>query len=464
MPPRSQWYLLCIAYVALRAFSFFFWPPTPLYVGHTLNDLLGFILFGLVLASFVKHENRAWLYSERGWYLVAGEFILGGAGGFIAYGGIALRTWLLLASIGAYVANKIARKEFWEFLKAEKNVIVPLSLLYVVVLVGSVLGLAHGHSSAAIVSDALPYFFLLYYFPLKELLRGKPFIDFAQRALAVAVIGNAVFTIATLGGFSSGAFPMQGTYYHWFRDVALGKITELPLHYFRLVLNEHLLLAPLAVFYVWKIIKRDGQRLEVVVLTALLAILAVNLTRIYLLALVAGLVILFTRQQWRRWLRVLATVGFGFCLLFTSLHLAASRGSSLGWELFGLRIQSIVAPHIEDSSLSRLLLLPKIIAKIKQAPMFGAGLADAVTVFSPVFKQEVTTPHFDWGYLEIIAELGLCGLCVWLLFLSRVIKKVALCTRPAWQHGALGALLIINITSPALFHVMGTALLAVLLL
>ena len=37
-----------------------------------------------------------------------------------------------------------------------------------------------------------------------------------------------------------------------------------------------------------------------------------------------------------------------------------SRGQSLGWELLGLRLGSIASPSIEESSLSRIMLLPKI--------------------------------------------------------------------------------------------------------
>src|SRR3989338_11661268 len=156
----------------------------------------------------------------------------------------------------------------------------------------------------------------------------------------------------------------------------------------------------------------------------LLIILSINLTRIYKLALAFGYLFLFSKQHWKRWF----VYGVVSCLLFvvsfTSIHLVASRGQSLGWELFGLRLQSIVQPSIEESAFSRKLLLPKIVDKIKQQPILGTGLGDTVTVYSPVFKKEVTTPHFDWGYLEILTELGIIGFFAWYKLLQLVNKRI----------------------------------------
>jgi O-antigen ligase len=255
---------------------------------------------------------------------------------------------------------------------------------------------------------------------------------------------------------------MQGTYYHWFRDVALGKITELPFYFYRLVLNEHLLLVPAMLYFAWRVLKREAQKYEYGILAASLFILSISVTRIYILALGAGLVTLATRHEWKRWLVVCAGILASFVGIFTFVHLAASRGQSLGWELFGVRLQSIVTPAIEDSALSRLLLLPKILEKIKAHPLLGTGLGDTVTVYSPVFKANITTPHFDWGYLEILAELGLLGGVAWLTFLYRIGARLWATTRPAWQHAALASILVINLTSPALFHALGIVLLVLL--
>jgi O-antigen ligase len=149
-----------------------------------------------------------------------------------------------------------------------------------------------------------------------------------------------------------------------------------------------------------------------------------------------------------------------FIAIFVTTHTLASRGHSLGLEIFGLRLQSIASPQIEDSSLSRLLLLPKILEKIKTKPIIGQGLGDTVTVYSPVFDTTITTSHFDWGYLEIWAEMGLYGLLSWAVFITYLFylflknkndKNISV--------AILLSFLVINITGPALFHVFGILLL-----
>ena len=239
--------------------------------------------------------------------------------------------------------------------------------------------------------------------------------------------------------------------------MALGKITELPWHFYRLVLNEHLLLIPVLIFCTHKSIKKMSYFLFFI--PPLLVTLSTNLTRIYLLAWLVGLLFLFNKQHWRRWLAISAGTLIFFFLSFTIVHLSSSRGVSLGWELFGLRLQSIAAPETENSSLSRMLLLPKILDNIRLHPILGNGLGDTVTVFSPIFQRAVTTPNFDWGYLEVWDELGLLGVIVWLGLIVHVFYRSA---SHEWSRAALISLLVINLTSPAIFHVLGIVLILII--
>ena len=192
----------------------------------------------------------------------------------------------------------------------------------------------------------------------------------------------------------------------------------------------------------------------------LMSILTINLTRIYFVALAVGILFLFSKTNWKRWLIYSAGALAFFIIIFTFTHLAATKGKSAGWEYLGLRLQSITAPQTEDSSHSRMLLLPKIWEKIKAHPLLGNGLGDTITVYSPVFKKEITTSHFDWGFLEIWDEMGLVGLIAWLLLIAYCIVLTAKNNGPL---AALVGLLVINITSPALFHVMGIIFLTTIL-
>jgi len=107
-----------------------------------------------------------------------------------------------------------------------------------------------------------------------------------------------------------------------------------------------------------------------------------------------------------------------------------------------------------------MMLLPKIWEKIKTNPILGNGLGDTVTVYSPIFKKEITTSHYDWGYLEIIGEMGILGILIWMALIWLLFKQTK---NNQLSLSLLISLLIINITSPALFHVMGVILIIFLL-
>ncbi len=442
---KKQISLFFALYAALRIFSYFFQPQTPLHGANIFNTALSTII---LLATIYL----LWKKDERGWYIVALEMILGGAGGYLSIAGISLRTFLLATSLSIFFGQKISNikyqiSNFW-----------PAILLVCWTILSAIHGYFAGNNLHLVISDTIPYFFFLYYFPLRELLQSKKIKELCGNALVAAIIGNFALIIFTFIGYSSGWLVLQDSYYHWYRDVSLGKITELPFHFYRLVLNEHLLLIPTLILFLYQLIAKKEKNLFLVPCSLfLLIILSLNLTRIYLVALLIGLIFLFSRQNWKRWLAVSLVSCIVYLISFTAVHFLASRGQSLGWELFGIRLQSLVNPNVEESSLSRMLLLPKIVEKIRQNPIFGSGLGDTVTVYSPVFKENITTPHFDWGYLEIITEVGIVGFALWLLvigYLLLVIKKNTL-SQKNFCFASLAALLVVNITSPALFHVLG---------
>ena len=109
------------------------------------------------------------------------------------------------------------------------------------------------------------------------------------------------------------------------------------------------------------------------------------------------------------------------------------------------------------------MILNSIFEIIKSNPIFGIGLGATVTFFNTMTYETVTTRHFDWGYLEMLAELGAFGTLAFLALIvftmSAVIKKIK--SAIDWQDFYVGllagiaSLLVINITAPTLFHVFG---------
>ena len=443
-------------YFVIRLFSYFYSPSTPLYGANPINWIVSATILLAAVYFLLKKD-------PRGWLIIAAELILGGAGGFLEIKSISLRTILLVFSIIIFICQTLKNKRY-DTIFANKTLLLIFVALFTAVGISAIHGYYAGHNPNLILADTIPYFFFLYYFPLKQLLDSEKFREISFSMLVAAIIGNFIFIYLTLAGFSSGHFILQDSYYHWFRDVASGKITDYGTGFFRILLNEQLLLVPLFLWLISTQINKQDSKNFIFKISgaALLAVLTINITRIYLVALAAGILFLFSLKNWKRWLAYSAGAFIFFIFAFSLTHLAATKGKSLGWEYLGLRLQSIALPQTEDSSLSRLLLLQKILGKIKAHPLLGNGLGDTVTVYSPVFKANITTPHFDWGYLEIIDELGLIGLIAWILVIGYLIPA-----RPAGglkvkqNRGLLAsvvALLVINITSPALFHVLGIVL------
>lgn len=427
----------------IRIFSYFFSPDTPLHPASFVNTALSVLILGTATYFIIKNDTRGWL-------IVAAEMILGGSGGYFQIFSISLRTWLAVASLGIYFIKKTKN---WRDLKIwDKNNL--FLLLILVVGLSALVGYKHEHNLKYIYSDLVPYFYLLYYYPLRELLKIDDFKNNIKNFITTAIIGNLIFILFTFFGFITNLLSITGNYYHWYRDVALGKITAISTGFYRITLDEQLLLIPMALILMAQILKKK-DKLKMFLYAALLILLAINITRIYILALGVGFIFLYKKENKRTWLKYgLLSLVF-FISSFSLLHLCASGGKSFGFELLGLRLGSIAAPQIENSSLSRLLLFPKIIEKIELHPIFGTGLGDIVSIYSPVFKMLITTTQFDWGYLEIAAEMGLLGFFVWLFVLSKIIKNLKTNADNKMFLPAVMALLTINLTSPALFHQLG---------
>lgn len=426
-------------YFSVRIFSYFFSPTSPLYSANPINYTLGIVI--AVFAGYLLIRRNVY-----GWHLIAGEIILGGSGNYVEVFGIALRTVLLVIALSTFFVQN------GKSILYNKNDLFLLFGMLTIAGLGAVNGIISGNSPSLVVADTIPYFFLLYYFPLRELLNNDRWKNFAISSLKSALIAQALFILITFFAFAQSFFVLQDAFYHWYRDIANGKITLVEFDFHRLVLNEQLLLAPILLYFLYRLIYQRARD-SFPYIAVILFLLSINLTRIYFVAIVIGGLLLFSLSVWRQWFKVMTGCLAAFILIFCSLSLFASSGKTLGLEMFGLRIQSIVTPNIEDSSLSRLMLLPKILDSIKLTPLLGTGLGSTISVYSPIFNRPIITSHFDWGYLEIMAELGLLGLIIWLSFIYKIFTKIK--KLPNWQFVSFIALLVINITSPGLFHVLG---------
>lgn len=452
MAPKYKILLFIAAYFGIRLFSYVFQPATPLHGASLVNTAISLAVLTVVIYLFIRQKRLAWM-------IIGAELLLCGSGNILSIGSISLRTALLAVAMAIFFRDIILEKKLLFFSKPTKETWILLLLLLSAV-VAAIIGFLNGHGASAIMADLIPYLFLFYLLPLPALLKDELFRDTLKQILIAAIISNAIFTAATFFIYVSGLSHLQDAYYHWFRDVAQGKITLLTATFYRIVLNEHLIVVPLMLYFLWTSIS-SKKYLNYTVIFFLGAILSLNLTRIYLIALVLGALVLLTKKLFARTFAHIAIAFLVIFSLFTMFSLIASHGKDTGWSYFGFRLASVAMPAMEDSSLSRMLLLPKILCVIADSPIVGHGLGSAVTVFSPVFKTNITTTNFDWGYLEIWTEMGFFGLAIWLGVITAIaislIKKGAGINRSALAM--LASLCMINATSPALFHVFGILLL-----
>ena len=237
-------------YFIIRLFSYFYSPGTPLYGANPVN----WIISGGILLTAIYFLLKK---DARGWLIIAAEIILGGAGGFLEIKGVSLRTLLLVFSLAIFFYQQNPSPCHSPCRGGIKGgVLYFISCILVIAGISAIRGYYFGHDTKQIISDTIPYLFFLYYFPLKQLLSSEKFRQTSLSMLIAAIIGNFIFIYFTLAGFSSEIFVLQDSYYHWFRDVAGGKITDYGTGFFRILLNEQLLLVPLFLWMFYGVIAR----------------------------------------------------------------------------------------------------------------------------------------------------------------------------------------------------------------
>lgn len=448
---RGQTFWLLVLFSAVRILSYFL-------NGHlVIQGLLVFII--LMTLGVLYFKNPQWA-----WGLVLGEILLGGSGHYLEFLGLSIRTLLIGFFIFLWLAQLLGERNLGKKIVINKQVNLILIVLFVF-LFGSIFnGLYHEHEFRRIIADIMPFTFLLLLFPSYYLFSDKKAQEFLVRLISVFIIGTATFSLTTLALFSNNITRLQDGFYKWYRDVDMGKITDMGSGFFRIVEPAHLLIVPI-ILIITSLLMRDERHHKMWRFVQILSIviLALNLSRAYFLALIVGLIILKLKHKWKQWLTESIVVVLLVIIIFSGIHLLASGGESLGWELFGVRIQSLTSPSIEISTNTRMMILPAAWQMITANPLLGVGLGATVTFLNPYTYEAFTTASFDWGYLEMWAELGILGALVliglYLFVAYKLLLKIL--NIQDWHDFDVGllagivALLITNIAAPALFHVFG---------
>jgi O-antigen ligase len=386
------------------------------------------------------------------WQLLTGELLLGGNGRLIEFLGIALRSWIFLIVVSWWVWSEYRSGRLPMRLALPPWLVLPGALLSASVMAGAIIGLIRGNPPAFVRADIIPFLFFFLYFPARQFLSDPSRFSFHRTLIRLFLLGTALVSAGTLIAFSSGASVLHGPYYKWFRDVWGGKITDVGNHFFRVVSPDHLLLAPILIIIAAHLMKNPKQKhLWFWFAVGAIPFMA-DLSRIYLAAFCIGLCSLFSAQAWKRWFAVSCGTVLLLLSVFSTMHFAASRGASFGFDLLGPRLSSIVRPDTELSAATRKTLLPAIAASIRAHPFLGNGLGSSVVFTDPATQQLRRTTQFDWGYLEIWSELGLLGLAAYGILIFRLLRRLSARTD---IRASVIAISVITVTAPALFHIFG---------
>lgn len=447
---QQIFFYLLAGFFALRLLSFILVDYSTLE-----NWLTGIIILSLI---FVYYKNPLWA-----WYFLLTEIFIGGAGQFLSLGTISLRSWILIIFIILYAWDFVFRGKFKK-IKIPKIAYYLILPFLILILSSALIGLANHHPLNQIIADLIPFTYLLLIIPAIDFWSEKKTKEFLFNGVLVLIIASSVWSLFNFILFTSGFHLIHDDYYKWLRDINLGKITQVTQYYYRIVFPEHLLIVPLILIIGSHWLKYK-DKLIYWLITAASLILALNFSRGYLLGLLIGLLFLKYKHSWKDWLKISLINLLAIGIIFTGINFVSSGGKSLGLEIAGLRLSSLTVPTIEESSNNRLLLLPAITKSISQQPIIGNGLGQTLEFINAKGKIQHTA-HFDWGYLEMWSEWGFVALFVFLMLILTTLTKLIKHKNQVLSLGLLAgliSLLVINLTAPALFHVLGVVYLTLLL-
>lgn len=452
--------LLCLAYGTIRILSLVLWQQAPI-----ILEIIGISL----LLTFV------YVYKEKpyfGWLFVLTELIIGGSGNFFEIQGIALRTILLILFCILWYGNQI-RKNQWKLIFFDKKIMTALAVFGTYTVIACIRGYIDATPPPeSALSDMISFCWLLFIPPSVYFIKNFTLKHVFETFLWVFTICSTVFSFITFAIFSSQNALIHGAYYTWFRDVVMGKVTYLGMHFYRIVSPEHMLLVFGLLYLFFIFLSREKTKLEkkyIVLYLLLIGLLAINLTRAYILALITGFIVLSLRAPLKKSVPIFGITLLSFITIFSAISFVSSRGQSLNLDIIGIRTVSVIRPTEELSALTRMQLLDPIFNKFQESPFLGHGLGSSFEVIIPdpdnqQERKQITTDQYDWGFFEILVELGVIGTVLYAaLFIVAVfshIPQILKYRESLYVLACTIAVLTQAITSPILEHVIGIAVIS----
>ena len=446
----KRFFILLGAFIVFYLLSIagFYWPTLQLIV---------FCLLVLAMMALV-----IWRFEWAMIFFLA-EWFFGQSGHMFEFHGLSLGLMLFVILMTGWLARKIIKKEPLAFFQSKLSVGWLLFVLFL--FLAALRGYWNQHNESLILGDALSYLFLFLIFPLIEFLQIAKNRQWLVKIVVAAIVGVGFFTIFNLLLYSSHLSQVHDSYYWWIRNFLIGKVTDTGQGFFRIVLPAHLWFLPalLVVMAAWwqKELSLRAKRQLIFLAIILSLALLINFSRAYFLGLLAGLLLFKIFLPWRKWIIFLLAAVLILILEFNVIYfITTNHWTGLGF-LSG-RLGTIVQPEDELSSLTRLRILPGLLTNIKNNLLLGTGLGTTITYQDSLSQTIKSTYYIDWGWLQLLVDVGLLGFIAYLLFLGQIIvgliKKIRANINSVFYAGLLAgllALMIATLTGPFLFHPLG---------
>lgn len=378
------------------------------------------------------------------------ELVAGHGGHTLEAFGVSVRlAFLVCAAVSVWsVRHKIPVAATW-----------PCIAFIGAAMVGAFVGLYNGNDVRAVWADFVGYSFYASALVWTAYLHVRKFAWKATYAwIAGAFVSVALVTVVLFAVFSFHLIEIHTPIYSWWRDVMIGKATDTGWWFWRITSPAHLLAVPLLLIALRRCLEKITHVDAVLVISAL-TVLAINMSRAYLLAAMVGWVVLVfvARGRWVRAAYVSVAAGVSFLAIFFLLNAAVSGGKSFGVELLLRRGVGAVQQNVELSAdIRRALLLP-VKDMVRRHPFVGTGLGTPVTIVHPRTGAPFTTRSFDWGWLQVWTQIGFVGVTLFAWMVVQLLRSgmpvVAGCT---------AALSVTAIFGPTFFHPLGVVMVAFL--
>lgn len=416
---------------------------------------------------------------EYGVYFLLAELFLGGKGHLLNFEGIPLRIAIFCVIMGVWAGKMIVKKKKQdfskgEFLALESKLFKYYFALSVFVLAGILIGFLRGNGFHNVVLDANAWVYFLIVFPVFEIIKDRRQLKNILEIFLAAITVTSLKTIGLFLIFSKYGFDLAVTQaggaganslifeiYKWVRNSGAGEITPFD-GFYRIFLQSQVFIM-IGFFVLLWLLARNNNFVATKLLYILLALssaaLFISFSRSFWVGIALGglvfLWFLIKQIKWRETVKFSAKTGLAIIAgIFLVFAVAPGILSVSGGR---------VSAGTEEAAIySRMNLLPELLRKIKENPVFGSGFGamiayeskDPRLAMSPLGKYK--TYAFEWGYLDIWMKIGVFGFLAYLLLILKIFAG-GLKNLDA-NLGLLCALLALcatNVFSPYLNHPLG---------